>query len=407
MKRAACLLALGGLALLPGAGFAAPPVGDGEGGVRLKPIGKFRQPVGVVTAPGFPGLTFVVERLGRIRVLRGGVKLRRPFLDIEDLVGCAATRCIGDEGGLLALAFPPDYRRSRLLYIYYSDQRGNIRLEQLRRARRNPAVAVRASRRTVLALPDQLDGSHYGGQLLFRGRVLYLATGDGGGRGDPRNRAQSRFSLHGKILRIVPRGRRGGPAYTVPRANPFVGRRGRDEIFSLGLRNPFRFSIHDPGARRDRLVVTDVGQARYEEINFLPLAAARGANFGWDAFEGHALYDCGHLCPGGDTPDPGGTVAPIFTYGHHEWATPGSAQGCSVIGGHLVRDRSLRSLYGRYLYTDFCSGEIRSLIPRTAGAFDEGPTGLQVDFPTSFGKTPDGRIFVATLDGPVYRLLPE
>ena len=153
-------------------------------------------------------------------------------------------------------------------------------------------------------------------------------------------------------------------------------------------------------------MIADVGEARYEEINYVTCRRANGANFGWDAFEGRALYDCGHLCPGGNTSDPGGTVSPIFTYGHHEWATPGSAQGCSVIGGYVVRDPALKSLFGRYVYSDFCSGQIRSLVPRTGRARDEGATGVEVEWPTSFGQTPDGRIFIGTFYGPVYRIAP-
>jgi hypothetical protein len=406
MRRVACLLALGCLVLAPAAAAgAAPPVGNGVGGVGLSLVGEFSEPVGVAAAPGFPRLVFVVERAGRIRVVRRGVTLSRPFLDIEDLTTCA-TGC-DVEQGLLGLDFPPDYGRSRRFYVFYTDPAGDIRIDEFRRVRRGSAVAIRSSRRPVLVVPHSDFANHNGGQIAFRGPHLYIATGDGGSAGDPFNNAQSRSSLLGKILRILPRRTRSGRPYGVPRANPFVNRPGRDEIFSYGLRNPYRFSIDNPPAGRDRIAIGDVGQSRYEEIDYTTIADANGANFGWDAFEGSALYDCGFFCPDDGTADPGGTVAPIFAYGHGSFATPGGPDGCSVIGGHVVRDRALRSLYGRYLYTDYCGGELRSLIPRLGIARDEKSTGLVASDASSFGEDTRGRTYVTSLEGPVYRLVPE
>ncbi len=404
MMRIASLLALGCLALAPAAAGAAPPVGDGVGGIGLTQVGEFSEPVGVAAAPGFPRLLFVVERAGQIRVVRRGVTLSRPFLDIEDLTTCA-TGC-DIEQGLLGLAFPPDYSRSRRFYVFYTDAAGDIRLDEFRRVRRGSAVALRSSRRPVLVVSHSDFPNHNGGQIAFRGPHLYVATGDGGAAGDPSNNAQSRSTLLGKILRILPRRTRAGRPYGVPRANPFVRRPGRDEIFSYGLRNPYRFSIDDPPIGRDRLAIGDVGQSRYEEIDYTTIPGANGANFGWDAFEGRSLYDCGFLCPGRGTADPGGTVAPIFAYGHESFATPGGPGGCSVIGGHVVRDRALPSLYGRYLYTDYCGGELRTLIPGLGGARDEKSTGLVASGASSFGEDTRERIYVTSLEGPVYRLVP-
>ena len=169
MSKAAALLALAGLALRPGAAGAAPPVGDGEGGIRLNPIGEFEQPVGVVGAPGLPGLTFIVERTGRILIVHKGRTMSRPFLDIEHLVACS-TNDARRRGGLLGLAFPPDYARSRLLYVYYTDLEGDIRIDELRRSRRRPAWrCAPAGGRCSRSRTNEFR-SHYGGQLFFRGR---------------------------------------------------------------------------------------------------------------------------------------------------------------------------------------------------------------------------------------------
>jgi len=370
-----------------GAGGAEPSA-RGRGGVALRRIGRFDSPVHVTGAPGFPRLLFVVEQPGRVKVLRGGRKLRRSFLDITGLVQS------GGERGLLSIAFPPDYRRSRRFYVYYTDARGDIRVDEYRRGR--PAVARRGSRRPVIEIPHRANSNHNGGQLRFLGNLLYLGTGDGGSAGDPPNNAQNRSSLLGKLLRIDPRPSRGRP-YTIPRGNPFVGRRGQPEIFSYGLRNPFRFSFDTVTAKRPRIVIADVGQDRFEEVNYETLRAARGANFGWDAFEGFSRY----RGVNGGTPDPGGTTKPIFAY------PLGRGGSCSIIGGYVVGDRRLRSLYRRYLYADLCEGELRSFAPTLRRARGDRKLGLSVSTPSSFGEDQLDRVYVASLDGPVYRLVPR
>jgi glucose/arabinose dehydrogenase len=375
--------------------------------VELRGLGTFAEPVHVAGAPGFPRLLFVVEQGGVVRVLHRGRLLARPFLDIRDLTICGRTTGLCGEQGLLSIAFAPDYRQTRRFYAYFVNAAGDLSIDEFRRSRGNATRALPATRRPVLAIPHPEHGNHNGGQLQFRGDLLYAAPGDGGGFGDPRNEAQNRDSLLGKILRIDPRRSRRGRPYRVPRSNPFAGRPGRDEIFSLGLRNPFRFSFHNLARRPDRIVIGDVGQTRYEEVNYTTLAGANGANFGWDAFEGFALYDCGAHCGNAGTADPGGTVPPIFVYGHGPYAAPGGPEGCSITGGYVVRDRALPSLRGRYVYGDYCGGEIRSLIPRLGGAADETSTGLFPGAITSFGETPDGRLFVTSLNGGVFRIAPS
>lgn len=372
-------------ARLAGPNAAARPGGGRPGTVGLKSVGRFDQPVYVAGAPGFPRLLFVVEQTGRVVVLNGGRRVRPPFLDLSGMIST------GGERGLLSIAFPPDYRRSGLLYVYYTDTAGDIRVDELRRA--TPLRAAARTRRTVIRIPHPVNSNHNGGQLQFLGGDLFIGTGDGGSGGDPPNNAQSKRSLLGKLLRIVPR-RSGGRAYAVPPSNPFVGRPGRDEIYSLGLRNPFRFSF-DTGGKGARLAIGDVGQDQFEEIDYTTVARARGANFGWDALEGFAPYTGSNS----GTPNPGGTVKPILAYPHSRGGS------CSVIGGYVVRDRSLPSLYGRYVYADLCEGQLRSLIPHLTRASGDRKLGFAVSTPSSFGEDTRGHIYVASLDGPVYRLV--
>jgi glucose/arabinose dehydrogenase len=355
--------------------------------VGLKKIGSFDHPVYVTGAPGFPKLLFVVEQPGRIAVLRGGHRLPHPFLDLRGAVGFD-----GAERGLLSVAFPPDYPRSRRFYVYYNDNAGNIRVDELRRA--SATRAARGSRREVIGIPHPVNANHNGGQMQFLGEDLYLGTGDGGSGGDPPNNAQNKDVLLGKLLRIDPRAS-GGRPYSVPSSNPFVSRAGRDEIYSYGLRNPFRFSFDTVTARRPRIAIADVGQNRYEELDYTTVAAASGANFGWDAFEGFAPYKDENS----GTPDPGGTTKPIFAYSHSRGGS------CSIIGGYVVADPHLRSLRGRYLYADLCEGQLRSLVPHLKRAGDDRKLGLRVESPSSFGEDDGHRLYVASLSGPVFRLV--
>jgi glucose/arabinose dehydrogenase len=357
------------------------------GGVGLKKIGEFDTPVYIDSAPGAPRLLFVVEQGGKIVVLKGGKKLPRPFLDISDEIST------GGERGLLSLAFPPGYAQSGLFYVYYTDPAGNIRVDEFRRA--TPTRADPGSQRQVIEIPHTVNSNHNGGQLQFLGDDLYLGTGDGGSGGDPPNNAQNKDVLLGKLLRIDPREADGKP-YTVPAENPFVGKPGRDEIYSYGLRNPFRFSF-DTGGGAPKLVIGDVGQNRFEELDYTTVAAAAGANFGWDALEGGTPY----TEENGDTPDPGGTVKPIFSYSHDR---DGS---CTVIGGYVVHDRSLPALAGRYVYADLCEGDLRSLVPHPGRAAGDRQLGVHVDSPSSFGEDDAGHVYVASLEGPVYRLVPK
>jgi glucose/arabinose dehydrogenase len=394
-QRAAVPILIAILLALPVLGSAQPPGANGRrtapragGGVALKKIGEFAEPVYVAGAPGFPRLLFVVEQQGRVQVLRKGHKAHRPFLDIADLVGS------GGERGLLSIAFPPDYAKSRSFYVYYTDRAGNIRIDEFKR--RSATRAVRNSRRTVIEIPHPVNANHNGGQLQFLGNDLYFGTGDGGSGGDPPNNAQNKDSLLGKLLRIDPRPS-GGHPYSIP-GNPFLGRPGRDEIYSYGLRNPFRFSFDTVTAAQPRIAIGDVGQNRFEELDYATVSASAGANFGWDAFEGFAPY----TDENSGTPDPGGTTKPIFAYSHDR-----GGGSCAIIGGYVVGDRRLSSLYGRYVYADLCEGQLRSLVPHLKRASGDRKLGLRVESPSSFGEDDAHHVYVTSLEGPVFRLVPR
>ena len=345
--------------------------------LRAVRVARFDTPVEVKSAPGYPRLMFVVEQPGRIMVLRRGRKLARPFLDIRGRVTS------GGEEGLLSVGFPPDYRKSKRFYVYYNDNAGNIRVVEYQR--RTPVRARPNTARLVMRIGHPVNSNHNGGQLHFLGRNLYFGTGDGGGGGDSAGNAQNLNSLLGKLVRIDPR-RNGRRAYSVPRSNPFVGRAGRNEIFSYGLRNPFRWSFDTTSSKRNvRIAIGDVGQDQFEEINYLNLSRARGGNFGWNRWEGFSPYDGGGA----------GTIKPSLALPH--------PPNCSVIGGIVVRDRKLPALRGRYVFTDFCNSRILSFKPHLGRAAGR-PTGLRINGVTSFGDSRNGTLYATALDGSLYRI---
>ena len=388
-QRAISIILLSALALvaLPACGTAQQQRAERPAGLALKRVGSFDNPTYVAGAPGFPKLLFVVEQPGKVEVLMGGRRLNHPFLDIRGLVD------FGGERGLLSIAFPPDYRQSGDFYVYYTDKAGNIRVDEFQRA--TATRAKQGSRRSVIEIPHPVNANHNGGQLQFLGDLLYFGTGDGGSGGDPPNNAQNKDVLLGKLLRIDPRPS-GGKPYSAPSDNPFVGKPGRDEIYSYGLRNPFRFSFDTTTARQPRIAIGDVGQNRFEELDYTTLAGASGANFGWDALEGFHPYEEENS----GTPDPGGTTKPIMAYSHSR-----DGGSCTIIGGYVVGPGGPAALRGRYLYADYCSGIVRSLLPHLRRASGDRRTGLTVSSPTSFGEDDQGRIYIASQEGLVYRLV--
>jgi glucose/arabinose dehydrogenase len=328
--------------------------------------------------------------MGRIQVLLDENRLSPPFLDIRDLVRSQPDPGANGEQGLLSVAFPPNYAESRRFYVFFTNNSGALEIDEFQRSTTSSVQANRASRRVVLVIPHPGAQNHNGGQLQFGpDGNLFISTGDGGEVEPTGNNARRLDNLLGKILRIrpLPAGTR---PYSIPASNPFVNRPGRDEIFAYGLRNPWRFAFDGY-----RLAIGDVGESRREEINFLWLGQALGANFGWPEYEGELVFDDSR--PGPDPP-----TFPIFTYSH-------ASSRCTVVGGYVVHDPALPTYEGRYLYGDFCTGEVRSFIPRigTADVVGDRAAGLTLPQLTSFGRGFNGQIYFAQRGGRVSRLEPS
>ncbi len=354
--------------------------------LKLEPfISGFVAPVDIASA-GDDRL-FVVEKRGRIHVLDdAGQRLPEPFLNIQDRV-----RSSGNEQGLLGLAFHPDYAANGYFYLHYTRSDGDSRIA---RFRRDPENADRASADSEMILLEvnQPFSNHNGGDLAFGpDGYLYIGLGDGGSAGDPEENGQDRLSLLGKMLRIDVDS---GDPYAIPEDNPFaVTDFALDEIWALGLRNPWRFSF-DRGT--GDLWIADVGQNRYEEVNVQPAGSVGGENYGWDCYEGFSPFE-GAGCPAADQ-----LTVPVYAYSH-------SDGGCSVTGGRVYRGTSIPALQGVYVFTDYCDGLLRGLVPGGEGAFTpvdfvDGP-----DFDlVAFGEDAAGELFVAGLgSGTIYRIVSE
>ena len=254
-----------------GSGEAAHSSASGHrsaGGLRLVQIASLSQPVYLTGAPGDPSRVFVLQRTGQVMLLLKGHAQARPFLDIGSLVYSQG----GDEQGLLGIAFPSDYAKSGLFYVYYTVASGDIRIVQYRRSVSNPNLADPASARAVLSIDHHKNTNHNGGQLAFGpDHDLYIGVGDGGSENDPEDNGQNTDTLLGKILRISPSP---GGGYTIPRGNPFVGQAGkRPEIWAYGLRNPWRFSFD---SATGNMIIGDVGQDRRGGGRFRALRYGRG-----------------------------------------------------------------------------------------------------------------------------------
>ncbi|MDQ0140733.1 PQQ-dependent sugar dehydrogenase [Cupriavidus necator] len=314
--------------------------------------GEFAAPI-FLTAPAGDARLFVVERAGRIRIVRDGALLATPFLDI------AALTTTDGERGLLSMAFDPDYAANGRFYVYYTDTSGAITIARYHVSAANPDLADAAGT-VLLSIPHPTFSNHNGGQLGFGpDRMLYIGTGDGGGGGDPSGNAQNAATLLGKMLRIDVSGASG---YGVPAGNPFLGQSGsRGEIWALGLRNPWRFSF-DAGS----LYIADVGQDLREEVDVAPSGSA-GLNYGWNLIEGSA-------CVGGATCDRTGLTMPVFEYGHE-------AGACAIVGGYVYRGSASPALQGRYFYADLCTGKLQSFMYRDGVATE--PVDWNVTVPGS------------------------
>lgn len=367
---------------------AGEPAKRGFAVDRDQVAGGLNQPIYTAVAPGVNNRVYVVQRGGTVRALDPSNGTSTEFLDIAGRVSTAG------EGGLLSIAFHPRFESNRLVYAYYTTNGSHrISIDEFRAP--SNTDANEGSRRRVIAIPHPNHQNHQGGTVAFGpGGYMFAATGDGGGGGDPKENAQDKGSLLGKVIRINPRGNGDGD-YSIPESNPFKGRKGRDEIYALGLRNPFRFSFDPPTGR---IAIGDVGQFKWEEVDIESRRSLRGANFGWDRFEGNHVFDY----PGdneANRPSRRSYEPPVHEYSHN--------QGNVITGGIVVRDPDLPQLRGRYLYADYGNDRLRSFRVELSGARNDKPLGIEITDPTSFASGPDRTVYITSLTtGTLWRLVP-
>jgi glucose/arabinose dehydrogenase len=318
------------------------------------------------------GRLFVIEKVGRIRIIQDGQLAPQPFLDITDRVGSQ-----GNEQGLLGLAFHPEYAQNGRFFVNYTNKDGDTVIARYQ-VSGDPNAADPNSEVKLLGV-DQPFANHNGGVLTFGpDGYLYAGLGDGGSQGDPNGNGQNTNSLLGKILRIDVNS---GEPYTVPPDNPFG-----NEVWAYGLRNPWRISF-DKGT--GDLYIADVGQNTWEEIDYLPAGSPGGTNFGWNHREGAHDYAGG---------GPSGMVDPVAEYSHQEG-------GCSVTGGYVYRG-AMPEWNGIYLYADYCTGLIWGLI-QIDGGWQKQQL-FDVDYTiTSFGQDQAGELYLVSDSGSIYKLVKK
>jgi len=360
----------------------------------------FDAPIHATAPPLDPARLFVVEREGRVRILNLEDNTIEPtaFLDIVDIVDPAG------EGGLLSMAFDPDYDSNRRFFLYYTNNSGNIVIARYLRSLGDPDVADESTGEELLEIAHPGQSNHNGGQVAFGADgYLYAGTGDGGGGGDPNENAQDDTAMLGKLLRIDV-DVNSAPFYQVPPTNPgYVdGSSELELIWAKGLRNPWRFSFD---RSTGDLVIADVGQGSVEEIDFQAAASTGAENYGWDIFEGTDCHepDPAPMCPA----PPTGFTMPIFEYAH--------SGGCtSITGGFVYRGCAMPDYASTYFYSDVCHNFVRTIDitggvasnaqNRTADATSAGAVLTSV---VSFGEDARGELYILDLGGSVYRIEPE
>ena len=343
----------------------------------------FANPTFVTAPPGDERL-FVLERRGVIRIVRNGAVLTQPWLDIS------ASVFTGGEGGLLSMAFDPNFASNGYFYVYYTDPGQNIVVERYT-ASSTPNLADPTSGLTILRVAHPGFTNHFGGLVAFGpDGMLYAGLGDGGGAGDPAGNAQNLDALLGKILRVDVRGATVAQPYTNPPGNPYLDQAGRrPEIWAAGLRNPWRFAFD-----REQLYIADVGQDAREEVD-IAAASQGGLNYGWDTMEGTG-------CFGASTCERTGLTLPAFEYEHGA----NDANGCSITGGYVYRGTAIPELAGRYFYSDYCRGFIKSFFYNEAAITE--PRDWNLDSAgqvVSFGRDGAGELYVVGASGRIFKLV--
>jgi glucose/arabinose dehydrogenase len=367
-----------------------PPLPSGTPGVTLQLFAEgLSRPVHLVAPPGDHERVFVVEQTGRVVVFRGGRRLPEPFLDLSD----RTTRSwrMGNEQGLLGLAFHPRYKENRRFFVNYTDRKGTTRVVAYEADPDAPDRADPATARVLLTV-KQPYGNHNGGHVIFGPEgYLYIPLGDGGSAGDPKGNGANPRTLLGSLLRIdVDR----GDPYAIPSDNPFRdGRSGRPEVWAYGLRNPWRIAFDG-----DHIFIADVGQNRWEEVN-VALRTAAGLNYGWNATEGLHPFRSRKA-------DWTGITRPVVEYSHKV--------GVSITGGVVYRGEALRDVMaGHYFYADYATAIIRSFRYEKGRVVDQrdwtdvlNPGTVRVTNISSFGVDGRGELYILGLRGKIFKVVP-
>ena len=370
----------------------------------------YKKPVFITSYPNNAKLLYIVEQAGLIKLINDGKKLSRPFFDINKRV--VNPNRPGDERGLLGFAFHPNHTNNGKFYINYMDNDGNTIVSEF--STNSELRANHKSERIILKL-KQPYGNHNGGDIQFGpDGYLYISIGDGGKAGDPLNAGQDLSSLFGKIIRIDIE----QEPYGIPKSNPFFGQKDkREEIWAWGLRNVWRFSFDKKTGDK---YLADVGQNKWEEVNFEPASSKGGLNYGWRIMEANHCYDPKENCP------TEGLIKPIIEYpndaNHPAFAfriieelsfSETDVEGCSVTGGYVYRGQKIKSMQGQYIFGDYCSGNIWTLkvVNGKAINFKNRTEEINIgggEFTTyisSFGQDSDGEIYIIDYNGGIYKLI--
>ncbi len=328
------------------------------------------------------GRLFIVEKEGAIRIVQDGRLLDEPFLDIRDRVNADSS-----ERGLLSVAFHPDYARNGRFFVNYTNLAGNTAVSAFQ-VGGSPNQADPGSESILLTI-RQPYANHNGGQLQFGpDGYLYVGMGDGGSGGDPQGNGQNPATLLGALLRLDVDQATDAAQYGIPTDNPFVADAAKlPEIWATGLRNPWRFSFD---RTTGDLLIADVGQNQWEEVNFLPAGSPGGSNFGWNIMEGTHCYDR-------NTCDQTGLILPVIDYRHEQGR-------CSITGGYVYRGSQFPTLGGVYFFGDYCSGEIWGMTAGEDGRFSAQVLYRSPSRIASFGEDAAGELYVVDISGGIYQI---
>lgn len=351
-------------------------------------VSGFSSPLDIKNAGDGSNRLFVVEQSGKIKIIKNGSALSRPFIDLASVIS------FGGEQGLLSVAFPPLYKQHGFFFVYYTDKSGNVTLARYRVS--SNADSANPNSGVILFSFPKPGGftNHNGGCLQFdKSGLLYIGLGDGGSGGDPFGNGQNGQVFFGKMLRLDVRSNT-PPYYKIPPNNPFVNDPNvNDEIFALGLRNPWRWSF-------DRLTgdmyIGDVGQDKREEVDFRLKSQSAGANYGWRCYEGIADYNTSG-CLAKDN-----YIFPVFDYTHNF-----TSGGYSITGGYVYRGSLYPSLYGYYIFADYITAKAWRMKQNTGGTWDvfRQDNGVPNSVAT-FGEDESGELYAASLQGTVYKISP-